>query len=99
MSSLQIATITRTQDYTAIKQNEDNKGFLQQTTIGQQQDKKIEQRSREVHSSDNSDWQNKKFDAKEKGSNEYAGNGGSKRRQHKQEQVIVKTRQGFDMKI
>ena len=99
MSSLQIATITRTQDFTAIKQNEDNKSFIQQTTIGQQQDKKIEQRSREVHSSDNSDWHNRKFDAKEKGANEYAGNGGRGRKKNDRERVIDKTRQSFDMKI
>ena len=98
MSSLQIATITRTQDFTAIKQNEDNKSFIQQTTIGQQQDKRIEQNFREVRSSDNSDWQNKKFDARDKGSNEYAGDGGKKRKQAR-EQVILKTHQSFDMKI
>lgn len=99
MSSLQIATITRTQDYTAIKQNEDNKSFIQQTTISQQQDKKIEQNAREVRSSDNSDWHNKKFDAREKGANEYSGDGGKKRRQAPKEQVILKKHQSFDMKI
>lgn len=100
MANLQIATITRTQDFTTIKQNEDNKSFVHQTVIGQEQKKEIEHRTREVHSSDNSDWHNKKFDAKEKGSNEYSGNGGSKRQKQKhQEQVVVKGHQGFDMKI
>lgn len=99
MSNLQIATITRSQDYTVIKHNEDNRGFVQQTTIGHQLEKKTEQLNHEVNSSDNTDWQNKKFDAKEKGSNEYTGNGGKKRNQEKKDRVIVKTRQGFDMKI
>lgn len=100
MANLQIATITRTQDYTPIKQNEDNKGFIQQSTLGQDQRKDVEQRAREVRSSDNSDWQNKKFDAKEKGSNEYSGNGGNNRRQpEKQDRMVIKGHQGFDMKI
>ncbi|MBQ2803169.1 MAG: hypothetical protein IJF07_04640 [Lachnospiraceae bacterium] len=99
MGVMEIATITRTQDYTTIKQNEDNKAFVQQTALGQQMKKQIEQQGREVRSSDNSDWQNKKFDAKEKGSNEYSGNGGKKRKQQSKEQVIVNRHQGFDMKI
>ncbi|MBO5335979.1 MAG: hypothetical protein J6A94_02460 [Lachnospiraceae bacterium] len=100
MSNLQIATITRTQDFTTIKQNEDNKGFIHQTTIGQEQKKEIEHRMRDVHSSDNADWHNKKFDAKEKGSNEYHGNGGSKKpKQKTTDRVVVKGQQGFDVKI
>ncbi len=99
--SIEIVTLTRTQDYTTIKHNEDNKAFVNQTTIGQQMQKDTDQHIREVHSSDNTDWHNKKFDAKEKGSNEYAGNGGKKRhsQKEKQEQVVVKGQQGFDMKI
>lgn len=99
--TIEIVSLTRTQDYTAMKQNEDNKGMIHQTSLGQRMEKKTEQLTREVHSSDNSDWQNKKFDAREKGSNEYAGDGGKKRRgtEQKQDQVIVKGHQGFDMKI
>lgn len=100
MANLQIATITRAQDYTPIKQNEDNKSLIQQTVIGHEQQKEIAHRTREVHKSDNSDWQKKKFDAKEKGSNEYAGNGGRKREKRPSGgQVVIKGHQGFDMKI
>ena len=100
MSVLQIATIARTQDITAIKHNEDNKTFIQQTTISHEQQKDTQQRAREVRQGEHSEWQNKKFDAKEKGANEYSGNGGKKR--HKQENVdgvVIKKQQGFDMKI
>ena len=76
MGTIEIASITRAQDYTTIKHNEDNKSVVQQANIGQQIKKDVDQRGREVRSSDNSDWSNKKFDAKEKGSNEYSGNGG-----------------------
>ena len=51
--SLEIASIPRTQDYTVMKQNEDNKGAFQQMTLGQQTQKHTEQLTKEVHSSDN----------------------------------------------
>ena len=100
--SLEVASIPRTQDYTAMKQNEDNKGALQQMTLGEQSQKHTEQRTREVHSSDNADWYTGQYDAKEKGHNEYAGNGGKHRRKEdpgKDGVVIVKQHQGFDIKI
>lgn len=97
---MDIVSITRTQDYTTIKQNEDNKSLVQQSNIGQEIKKDTEQKAREVRKGDNPEWQNKKFDAKEKGSNEYSGNGGRKQQQKEQiEQVVVKKHQGFDMKI
>ena len=81
--SLEIASIPRTQDYSVMKQNEDNKGAFQQMTLGQQSQKQSEKLTKEVHSSDNADWYTGQYDAKEKGHNEYAGNGGDKRRKKK----------------
>lgn len=98
--SIEITTITRAQDYTTIKHNEDNKGFMDQANIGQQIQKDVEQRPREVRSSDNSDWHNRQFDSREKGNNEYDGDGGRERkREKKKEQVIVNGRKSFDIKI
>lgn len=99
--SIEITTITRAQDYTTIKQNEDNKGLMDQTNIGQHIQRETQQRTREVHSSDNADWHNKKFDAKEKGSGEYSGDGGTGRRKqpNQKEQVLQKGHHGFDVKI
>ena len=71
--SLEIASIPRTQDYSVMKQNEDNKGAFQQMTLGQQSQKQSEKLTKEVHSSDNADWYTGQYDAKEKGHNEYAG--------------------------
>ena len=84
--SLEIASIPRTQDYSVMKQNEDNKGAFQQMTLGQH----------------NADWYTGQYDAKEKGHNEYAGNGGDKRRKKKEPEdgvVIQKQHRGFDIKI
>ena len=44
--SLEIASIPRTQDYSVMKQNEDNKGAFQQMTLGQQSQKQSENRYR-----------------------------------------------------
>lgn len=100
LGGIEIVTITRTQDYTTIKQNEDNKGMMDQSNIAQHVQKQTDQRTKEVRSSDNADWYNKKPDAKEKGSNEYNGDGGKKRKQdEKHEQVIVNGHRGFDIKV
>ena len=90
--SLEIASIPRTQDYSVMKQNEDNKGAFQQMTLGQQSQKQSEKLTKEVHSSDNADWY----------TGQYAGNGGDKRRKKKEPEdgvVIQKQHRGFDIKI
>ena len=99
--SIEITTMTRAQDYTTIKQNEDNKPLVNQTNIGQQIQKDTQQRAREVRSSDNSDWQNKKFDAREKGSGEYYGDGGRNRQKKEKKPDGIKENgyRGFDIKI
>lgn len=97
--SIEITTITRAQDYTTIKHNEDNKSFTDQTNIGQHIQKDIQQQAKEVRSSDNSDWHSRQFDAREKGDNEYSGDGGRRKKREKKDQVVVKGRQTFDMKI
>lgn len=98
--SIEITTITRAQDYTTIKHNEDQKGFTDQTNIGNIIRKDVEQRPKEVRNSDNSDWHSRQFDAKDKGDNQYSGDGGRRRKQEeKKEQVVVNGRKSFDIKI
>lgn len=98
--AIELTTISRAQDYSPIKQNEDYKGMVDQNNIGQHIQKDTQQRAREVRSGDNSEWQNKKFDAKDKGSNEYQGDGGRKKKQDgRNGQVIVNGHQGFDIKV
>ena len=62
---------------------------------------RVNSRTREVHSSDNADWYTGQYDAKEKGKNEYAGNGGKHRKKkfRKDGVVVTKQHQGFDIKI
>jgi len=97
--AIELTTISRSQDYSAIKHNEDNKGMTDQTNFSQQVQKNVEQRIQEVHTSDNAEWHEKKPDAKEKGNNEYYGDGGRNRKKKKREQVVVKGNGGFDMRV
>ena len=68
--------ITRAQDITMIKHHEDTKEMVQQTTVGNQFAKQVVNHVTKVNRGDQPEYQNKKFDAKEKGSNEYHGDGG-----------------------
>ncbi len=98
--TIEITTITRSQDYTTIKQNEDNKGMIDQNNSNIQVQKQTQELTQEVHSGNNAEWYKKKPDAKEKGGNEYSGYGRKKReKKEQQDHVIVKNRQGFDVKV
>ena len=94
-------TIARAQDFTTIKQHEDQKGLIDQSNFQQQLNKEIKERPHQVSHSDKADFYDRKFDAKEKGDNQYSGDGGKKRRQDPKEdgRVIIKGQTGFDVKI
>ncbi len=99
MSSIEIAAIPRVQDFTTIKHQEDNKAALAQMNLSNQSDKEIQNRAGQVSQTQEAMWQQKKFDAREKGSNEYSGDGGKRRGSKPTAQVVVKGQQGFDVKI
>lgn len=104
--AIELTTITRSQEITTIKQNEDNKSAQAQMSGSSQVEKQTRQLTQAVNSSSESEWYQKKPDAKEKGGNEYAGDGGKGRKkkekqekQEKQERMVIKGHQGFDMKV
>ena len=102
VGTIQNATIARVQDFSTIKQNEDNKGYMYQVSIGQEREEDKQQKARQVRAGEESNWQSKRHDAKDKGSNEYSGDGGRRRQGKKPvEQVVIKDRpwQSFDTKI
>lgn len=99
MASLDIAAIARTQDFSTLKHFEDNKAAMAQMSMHQQSGKEIQNRAKQVVNTEETQWQNKRFDAKEKGDNEYAGDGGKKRREKQTERVVKKGQRGFDVKI
>ncbi len=101
--SIEITTITRSQDYTTIKHNQDNKVVTDQNNSGIQVQKQTQELTKEVHSGNNAEWYKKKPDAKEKGNGGYSGDGGQKRKkkqqQEQQSRVVLKGRQGFDIRV
>lgn len=94
--------VARTQDFTTIKHNDDNKPVVEQTNIQRQFDQNVDNRLRQVNQSDQAENQQKRFDAKEKGDGNYSGDGGKRRKKEEKEEdgkVILKGRGGFDIKI
>lgn len=101
IGAIEFATISRAQDYTTIKQNEDNKAMVDQTLITTQNQKTENQKLRDVNQADQTNWQGKQFDARDKGSNEYQGNGGKdrKKKEFKDQVIVNNAHKSFDLKI
>ncbi len=94
--------VTRAQDFTTLKQNEDNKAMIDQSNLQRQFDQNVDNKLRQVQQSERTEKEAKKFDAKEKGNGSYAGDGGKNRKQEEKEKdgkVILKGQKGFDIKI
>lgn len=70
--------IQRTQDVGNMKQAEDNKPVVEQHNIQVHQQKQEEQLAHKVQDTQEKENFAFRYDAKEKGSNEYEGNGGKK---------------------
>ena len=96
-------TITRAQDFTTIKQNEDNKGMVDQSNFQMHFNKVVDSKLSQVRHGDNAEGKGKGPDAREKGSNEYAGDGGRRRRRdsgaEEDGKVVLKSIGKFDTKI
>lgn len=92
--------ITRTQDFTTIKQNEDNKGMVDQLNYQKVFDQNVETKVRQVRQGDRSENEGKSFDAKEEGNGRYSGDGGKRRKKEEKDgRVVLKGHGSFDMKI
>lgn len=92
--------ITRAQDFTTVKHNEDAKGLVDQSNFGQQMTRQIEKQTQRVNEKDKTENRQKKFDAKEKGNNQYAGDGGRNRKKEKKEpdgKVLLKGVSTFEI--
>ncbi len=93
--------MSRTQDMSIIKQNEDSKGATNQNHFQVQFHKEVADHTTKVSKPDQSETERQRKDAKDKGDNEYQGDGGRRRRkeQEKDGKVIVRGYGSFDMKI
>ena len=70
----------RTQDFTALKHQKDNKNMVAQSVFQNQAEKKVQNKSERVQDTQQSETERQKKDARDKGSNTYAGDGGRGRR-------------------
>ena len=95
--------ITRAQDYTTIKHNEDAKGMVEQANVGQQMTKQVERQVNRVNKGNQPEYHERKFDAKDKGGNEYHGDGGQARKRKKGEnpdgKVLMKKAEKIDFSV
>ncbi|MBP5454201.1 MAG: hypothetical protein IK121_09020 [Lachnospiraceae bacterium] len=97
--------ISRMTDFANIKHNEDHKGIVDQANFSGQFDKEIQERANAVNKGAGiTNDSEKKFDAKDKGSNEYHGDGGRHRNPEKKENgdgvVVTKEKTStFDIRI
>lgn len=97
----------RTQDISNMKQVEDNRPMIQQHNLVVQQEKQMDKLTHQVQNPESKENEGYRYDAKEKGNNEYAG-GNSKKKKQKETQkdksndgkVIFKGQsRSFDIKI
>lgn len=96
------ATVQRTQDMTSIKHQEDNKTYMAQANAQTTVKKEVEHKLQDVHKKDNADYNQQKYDAKEKGKNEYFSQkkkGEDDESEDGDGKVILKKRATFDMKV
>ena len=92
--------ISRTQDISTIKQQEDNKPFVQQQNIQAEFKTQEDRHLKQVNHADDAKQHQKKYDAKEKGSNEYHGQQKKKKKHEERNKVMYKQESGhFDIKI
>lgn len=100
MTGMEIASIVRTQDFSIIKQNEDSKAMLDQSHIGHIVEKKEQNNAQDVVTLEKSQFYDKNPDARERGANEYSGDGGKNRKKKPADRVIVKNQpSGFDFRV
>ena len=94
--------ISRAQDFTTIKHNEDTRSSVEQANVSTQFARVVEERIKRVNQGEQPEYRNRKFDAKDKGSNEYSGDGGQKRKKEKREadgKVLIKGVGNFDISL
>ena len=99
---IDFAMLQRMNEVTQIKQNEISKPRIDQVNILNQFTKETNSKSEQVVKKDDLEKEQKKFDAKDKGSNHYFGNNPSKSNNEEDEsegRVFVKNQKGFDIKI
>jgi len=93
--------VTRSQDISLFKQNEDNKPMIDQSNILTNVQKKAQEQNQQVNHADNAEYHEYKYDAKEKGNGSYQDNRKKEQKEKKKKDgvVVEKRPSGFDIRI
>lgn len=92
--------LQRTQDFTTIKQNEDNRGLIAQTNIHNEAEQEIDHAMHQVHDAADSRDSEGEFDARREGRNKYMKSSTKRKKEEKTEgKVVVKGSGGFDISV
>lgn len=95
--------IGRTQEFSALKQSEDNRPLVEQANMQIRHEKEIDANAGKVQATDEADKMQNHADAKEKGNGNYMGDGGKKRNPKEKVpqdgKVVLKGTSHFDISI
>lgn len=92
--------VQRSQDVTGYKANQDNKPNVDQTNFMGNHIKELQQKQENVIKKEDADFNEQKYDAKEKGKNEYYGNQHKgQKREEEDGTVEIKEKAAFDVRI
>lgn len=93
--------VTRSQDISLFKQNEDNKPMIDQNNILVNVQKKAQEQNQQVNRADDAEYHEYKYDAKEKGNGSYQDNRKKEQKEKKKTDgvVVEKRPSGFDIRI
>ena len=96
--------MTGINDFVTHRHNEEAKSMVDQTNFGNQFQQEVNSKLTNVQRRDDTDNHQRKFNASDKGDNEYAGDGGKGRKKKDDEKksegkVVTKGYSSFDIKI
>ena len=93
--------VTRSQDISLFKQNEDNKPVIDQSNIQVNMQKKVQDQNQQVKQADNAEYHQYRYDAKEKGNGSYQENKNRNKKDKKKSDgtVTEKRTASFDIRI
>jgi hypothetical protein len=95
------SAMTGINDFNTIRHNEEAKAGVDQVNFQNQFDQEMETKRIDVNQSEDANNRQKGFDSRDKGSNEYSGDGGRNRKKKEEnpDGKVIPKYSGFDMKI
>jgi hypothetical protein len=95
------SAMTGINDFNSIRHNETAKINVDQSNFQQTFDQELDVKLHDVNEGEDANNRQKRFDSRDKGSNEYAGDGGKRRgkKDENRDGRVVPKYTGFDLKI